>query len=284
MTYKIQNTTVNARTASDIITAPGMINLSGEIYLLSLIGPPASGKGTLAGVICNLLDVAHVSTGDILRKHLDRGTDLGLLAKKFMNDGGLVPDTVMLEMVDGILAPLSEGILHEDLRTNDSKLGLDGLYHANGGLIDGFPRTIPQAEHLNTNYKLNVVIGLFATDDVVFKRMAGRYSTPDGMPGKPRIYNIYNDIDLENNIDVYHHFGSTQVFERVTRIQLFQRSDAFPSVARKRIAVYHEQSDAVIDYFSKCGLLKEFNGEKKANEVSSDVAAYLTDLKQGKVN
>jgi adenylate kinase len=131
------------------------------------MGAPGAGKGTHAKDISEKYDIPHISTGDILREEVQKGTELGKTAKKYMDSGRLLPDEIIIE------------IINSRIKEDDCKKGF---------LFDGFPRTIAQAEMLERVSEIEKVIYLRCKDDIIIKRLTGRRMTPDG-----KIYNIYFD-------------------------------------------------------------------------------------------
>ncbi len=141
-----------------------------------IMGAPGAGKGTHARDISEKYDIPHISTGDILREEVQKGTDLGETAKTYMDSGRLLPDDIIIE------------IINKRIQEDDCKKGY---------LFDGFPRTIAQAEMLDKITKLEAVIYLRCPDDIIIKRLTGRRMTTDG-----KIYNIYFDPPPED-VEVY---------------------------------------------------------------------------------
>ena len=238
-----------------------------KIYRLAIIGPPNAGKGKQSGFICDTYGLVHLSTGDVLRKNVALETDVGKAANLYMSTGRLVPDEIILEVVSSVLPDLSQGIVPEILRTEKDRQASN---KTNGFLLDGFPRTIPQAEYLRGN-SLDVVISLMVPDDVVRKRSSGRRFTPPHISSTPRVYNIYNEYDLEHNIDLHTDSVITSVTERKTGILLVQRPDDAIDVVDNRLKVYHSQSDSVIEFYRVAGILAEINGVSTPEEVFCEI-------------
>jgi adenylate kinase len=205
---------------------------------LILIGPPASGKGTQAERLKEELNVAHISTGDMLRGHVKQQTDLGKEAKEYMDAGKLVPDDLVIRMVK------------ERLKEPDAR---------NGFILDGFPRTRPQAEALDGALKeaqaeLDAVVLIDVPDEVVMDRMTGRRTDPE--TGK--IYNLnFNPPPPE-------------IADRV-----IQRDDDNPESVRTRLEKYHAETEPVIPYYEEKGLLKRIDGQAAPDEVTAKVLAAL---------
>jgi adenylate kinase len=191
---------------------------------LILLGPPGAGKGTQAESIKGKYDIAHISTGDILRANVKAGTELGKSAKKYMDAGKLVPDDVIIAMMESRLAE------------PDCEQGF---------LLDGFPRTVPQAEALDgllkkLNLKLDAVVKLEVSDEVVVERLTTRRVCK----GCGAIYNaLFKKPKQENKCDSC---GG----------EVIQRDDDKEEVIRRRLAVYHEQTAPLTDYYGASGLLE----------------------------
>ena len=208
-----------------------------------LVGPPGAGKGTQAEKIVAKYDVAHISTGDILRANVKAGTDLGKKAKSYMDAGGLVPDDVIVGMMRGRLA--------ED----DCK---------NGFILDGFPRTVPQAEALTAllaemGLKLDGVILLDVDDDTVVERLCGRRMCKKC----GRIFHV--SFKPSSKGDLCDECGG----------ELYQRDDDKESVIRQRLAVYHSQTAPLVDYYGKAGLLLRVPGAEAGDKVLGHIEAML---------
>jgi len=179
-----------------------------------LLGGPGSGKGTQSQFITEKFGIPQISTGDMLRAAVKAGSPLGIEAKKIMDTGGLVSDDLIL------------GIIRERLSENDC---------ANGFLLDGFPRTIPQANGLaNMGIDIDHVVEIAVDDEEIVRRMAGRRVHLDS----GRTYHlIYNPPKQEGLDDV-------------TSEPLIQRDDDHENIVRDRLATYHEQTSPLIDFYS----------------------------------
>lgn len=180
---------------------------------LILIGPPGAGKGTQAAFIKERFAIPQISTGDMLRAAVKAGTPLGLKAKSVMESGALVSDDIIL------------GLMEERLAQPDCK---------NGFLLDGFPRTIPQAEALKkTGIPIDFVLEISVPDDEIVRRISGRRVDP--VSG--RTYHIvYNPTKVEGKDDV-------------TGDPLIQRDDDKEDVVRHRLEVYHNQTEALVKFY-----------------------------------
>lgn len=201
--------------------------------LFILLGPPGSGKGTQARRVSQEQAVPHISTGDLFREHLSKNSALGKRAKAFMEAGQLVPDELVLEM------------LFHRVAEADCK---------NGYLLDGFPRTIPQAEALDRSLPENVKIAAFnlkVSDEIIVKRAEGRLTCSKC----GRIYNRYFSPPAQEG-----------VCDKCCG-HLFQRDDDKSEVVNKRLKVYHEQTAPLIDFYKKKNVLTEINGEETPDQV-----------------
>jgi adenylate kinase len=191
---------------------------------LILLGAPGAGKGTQAEVICNHLGIPAISTGNILREALKSGTEMGLKAKSFMDEGKLVPDEVVI------------GIVKERLSMDDCK---------NGFILDGFPRTIPQAEALDEmGVNIEHVINIEIEDEKIVNRMSGR-RVCEGC-GKP--YHLKN---LPPKVE-----GVCDDCQGT----LVQRKDDHPDTVLARLDVYHKETEPLVAYYEKQGKLVNVAG------------------------
>lgn len=181
---------------------------------LILLGPPGAGKGTQANFIKDKYNIPQISTGDMLRAAAKAGTELGLAAKKLMDQGQLVPDDIIINLV-------KERIKQADC--------------ANGFLFDGFPRTIPQAEAMKqAEVKIDFVVEIDVPDAEIIPRITGRRVHP----ASGRTYHIiFNPPKVEGKDDV-------------TGEDLIQRGDDSEETVKERLAVYHTQTMALVDYYS----------------------------------
>lgn len=178
-----------------------------------LLGSPGAGKGTQARFITERYGIAQISTGDMLRSAVDAQTALGKKVKHVMDSGQLVGDEIIIELV-------KERICQPDCR--------------NGFLFDGFPRTIPQAQAmLHANIKIDHVIEIHVSDEEIVNRMSGRLIHP----GSGRVYNLLSNPPKVANID------------DVTGEPLIQRDDDKEATVRKRLQVYHEQTEPLLAFF-----------------------------------
>jgi adenylate kinase len=208
-----------------------------------LLGPPGAGKGTQAEAISARLHLPHISSGDLFRENLKDQTELGKQAAVFINKGELVPDDVTIAMV------------RERLSRPDC--------HA-GALLDGFPRTVAQAEALaamlsEINGQVVSVPYICVPDQVLIERLSGRWTCREA----GHIYHeIYNPPQKSGVCDID---GS----------QLYQREDDKIETIQRRIRVYNEQTQPLIDYYQQHGVLIEVDGKKPIEQVTSELLAAL---------
>ena len=208
-----------------------------------MLGAPGAGKGTQAKQIAAKYGVPHISTGDIFRANLKEGTELGLKAKVYMDQGQLVPDSLTLELIMDRFAK------------DDCK---------NGYVLDGFPRTIPQAEALtqalkDNNDRLDYAIDVDVPDENIINRMSGRRACAK-CGGTFHIK--YNPTKVEGICDLC---GG----------ELYIRNDDKPEIVNKRLVAYHEQTQPLIDYYKNEGILKTVDGTQDVDKVFEDIVAIL---------
>lgn len=211
-----------------------------------LLGPPGAGKGTQARRIEKELQIPQVSTGDMLRSAVEAGSALGLQVKKIMESGALVPDDIMIALV-------KERISQPDC--------------ARGFLLDGFPRTLPQAKALEqSGIKIDFVINLNVDDESIIDRMSGRLLHP----ASGRIYHLkYHPPKMPGKDDI-------------TGEPLVHRKDDEEETVRKRLKIYHEQTSPLIDYYrrskndnSTVPIYESISGVGDTDEVWSKIEAIL---------
>lgn len=208
---------------------------------LILLGAPGAGKGTQAEVICKALNIPAISTGNIIREALAQGTEMGLKAKSFMDAGQLVPDDVVI------------GIIKERLAKDDC---------ANGFILDGFPRTIPQAEALDA---MGVVIDRVIDIEVPDEKIAAR------MSGRRVCKNCGSSYHLEYKAPKAD--GKCDACDG----ELIQRKDDAPETVLDRLAVYHKQTEPLKDYYSKKGILRIVEGQEEIADTSALTLKALED-------
>ena len=214
------------------------------IYMkIIMLGAPGAGKGTQAKMIAAKYGIPHISTGDIFRANIKNGTELGAKAKEYMDKGLLVPDELVVDLVI------------DRFKADDCK---------NGYVLDGFPRTIPQAEALDNaltaiaesvDYAINVEV----PDENIVNRMSGRRACV----GCGATYHIvYNPTKVEGKCDT-------------CGADLILRDDDKPETVLNRLKVYHEQTQPLINYYEGKGILKEVDGTVDMNEVFAAITAIL---------
>jgi adenylate kinase len=213
---------------------------------LILLGPPGAGKGTQAERMTEDFSLPYISTGDMLREAVKGGTELGTEAKSYMDKGELVPDEVII------------GVILEKVRSAEA---------ADGFILDGFPRTIAQAEALDEAFAtlgrdLTATILLEVPDEELVRRLSGRRVSAAGRP-----YHVdFNPPKVPGKCDVD---GS----------DLIQRDDDKPEVVRKRLEVYHAQTAPLVGYYEDRGILKRFDGTLPPTEVHDHIRATIATLK-----
>ena len=208
-----------------------------------MLGAPGAGKGTQAKMIAAKYGIPHISTGDIFRANIKNGTELGAKAKQYMDKGELVPDELVVDLVI------------DRFKEDDCK---------NGYVLDGFPRTIPQAEALdkaltaigeNVDYAINVEV----PDENIINRMGGRRACV-GCGGTYHV--VYSPTKVEGKCDTC---GG----------DLIIRDDDKPETVKNRLSVYHEQTQPLIDYYTKKGIIKEVDGTVDMNDVFKAITDIL---------
>ncbi|MFP3946024.1 MAG: adenylate kinase [Archaeoglobaceae archaeon] len=213
---------------------------------LILLGAPGAGKGTQAKAIVDKHGIPQISTGDMLREAVNKGTDLGKKAKEYMDKGELLPDEIVI------------GIVKERLKQDDAQKGF---------ILDGFPRTIKQAEELDKilselNMKLDAVINVSVPEEEVVKRIVNRRSCKNC----GAVYHlIYKPPKEEGKCD---YCGG----------ELYQRDDDKEETVRDRYNVYRQQTEPLIEYYSKQGLVENVDGTKNIDEVTKDVMDIVDKL------
>jgi len=207
-----------------------------------LLGPPGAGKGTQAAKLSNYVGVPRISTGDILRKHVAEGTDLGKKAQAYMDAGKLVPDDLVIAMTE------------RRLKEADARKGF---------ILDGFPRTIAQAEALAKLVPLDAVINLFLEPEELIKRNTGRRVCPKC----DAVYHVLMNRPRKEGI--CDRCGGP----------LRQRSDDTERVIAERLRAYREQTAPLILRYQKAGLLLTVDGRGRPAEVFDRIAAAVPDLR-----
>ena len=210
-----------------------------------LLGAPGAGKGTQCKRIVSEYGLAHLSSGDILRRERSKGTELGKKAQSYMDSGALVPDEVIVKMMAGAIGESVES----------------------GFVLDGFPRTVNQAQELDNSLqssgqKIDAIINLNVDDELVSQRMTGRRSCPEC----GAVYHIENlKPKVEGKCDK-------------DNADLVQRSDDAPDVVSNRLKTYHEQTKPVVDHYKSNGTVIEIDANKDADEVTGFIFDKLEEL------
>lgn len=208
---------------------------------LILLGAPGAGKGTQAEKICEKLSIPAISTGNIIREALKNGTEMGLKAKSFIDAGQLVPDEVVI------------GIIKDRLAQNDC---------ANGFILDGFPRTIPQAEALDEmGVEIDKVIDIEVPDEKITDRMSGRRVCKECGAS---YHLLYKKPDKEGICNLC---GG----------ELVQRKDDHPDTVLDRLKVYHEQTEPLKDFYAKKGKLRIVEGQENVEDTTAATFRALED-------
>lgn len=208
-----------------------------------MLGAPGAGKGTQAKKIADKYSIPHISTGDIFRANIKEGTELGKKAKTYMDQGLLVPDDLVVDLVV------------DRVQQSDC---------SNGYVLDGFPRTIPQAESLDAaleklNDKIDFAINVEVPDENIIRRMSGRRACL----GCGATYHIEHIPPKKEGIC------------DTCGKELVLRDDDKPETVKKRLDVYHEQTQPLIDYYTKKNVLAEVDGTKDMEEVFQDIVKVL---------
>lgn len=203
-----------------------------------LLGAPGAGKGTQAEFITAKLGVPAVSTGNLLRSAISEGTELGKKAAEYMNKGSLVPDELVIELV------------RERVKDPDCQKGM---------VFDGFPRTLAQAEALDRVMDIDMVLFLDVSDDAIVERMSGRRTCPK----------------CQATYHVVSHPPKKEGICDKCGTALGIRDDDRPEVVRQRIAVYHKQTEPIVNHYKNKGLLKVVKGQEKLEDTTALVAAAI---------
>jgi adenylate kinase len=185
-----------------------------------MLGPPGSGKGTYASRLTSILGIPHISTGDLVREEINAGTEIGRKIKAYSERGELVPDEIIINL------------LIERLKKPDAQKGF---------ILDGFPRTIRQAEALKEISKVDLVINLNVPDEIIIQRLSNRLICK-------RCGAIYNKLTLKPKVD-----GKCDLCGG----ELYQRDDDKPEIIRERLNVYRRSTEPLIEYYRREGILKD---------------------------
>ena len=200
------------------------------------LGPPGAGKGTQAQIICQKMGIPQISTGDMLRAVIAAKTETGLKAKEYMDKGQLVPDAVVIDIV-------KDRLTSEDCQK--------------GYILDGFPRTVEQAQSLGTFAKIDAAINLDVPDEVLVARLSGRRVCP--LCGAPYHVDRLNGEKLC----------------KVDATPLIQRDDDKPETVLSRLKVYHQKTAPLIDYYRSEGKLMNIAGSGSLEEISAEIFETL---------
>jgi adenylate kinase len=202
---------------------------------LIILGPQASGKGTQAAMLAEKLDIPHISTGEIFRQNIKGKTKLGELALTYINKGALVPDEVV------------NNIVEESLKREESFI------------LDGFPRNLVQAKALDSFTKIDKAIEISISDDEAMKRITGRRTCEKC----GEVYSLYQKgMDFNN---VCKKCGG----------KLIIRSDDKPDAVKKRLEIYHEETEPLVEFYREKGLLLKINGERPIQDIFNDIIKKL---------
>lgn len=209
---------------------------------LILLGAPGAGKGTQAEVICDKLNIPAISTGNIIREALKNGTETGIRAKEYMEAGKLVPDEVVID------------IIKERLAQSDCQKGF---------ILDGFPRTVPQAQALDRmGIVIDRVIDIEVDDESIIKRMSGRRVCSSCGASYHTEYKPSKDGVTCNSC----------------HSDLIQRKDDQPEIVLDRLNVYHQQTEPLKDYYSKTGKLKIVIGQEEVADTTKETLKALMEV------
>ena len=211
-----------------------------------LFGAPGSGKGTQAEQLCRQLDLQHVASGDLFRENLKNETELGKLAKHYMDRGELVPDDV------------TERMVKERLSRPDTERGF---------VLDGFPRTLPQAEALTKivtgmQRQIDGVLYIKVSDEEIVKRLSGRLICRECQTPFHKVFNPFKKCP----------------FDKCEGEYLYQRDDDNPETVRARLKTFYDQTAPLIDYYKEAGLLIELEGEGNVSEITERTIAAAKSL------
>uniref|UniRef100_A0A8D0DQL0 GTP:AMP phosphotransferase AK3, mitochondrial n=1 Tax=Salvator merianae TaxID=96440 RepID=A0A8D0DQL0_SALMN len=201
-----------------------------------IMGPPGSGKGTVSSRIVSHFAMKHLSSGDLLRENMNKKTEIGILAKSYIDQGRLIPDDIMTQLMLSAL----KSVEHSPL------------------LLDGFPRTVPQAEALDKVCPIDTVIDLDVPFDTIKQRLTARWIHPES----GRVYNLdFNPPKIPGRDDV-------------TGEPLVQRDDDKPETVMKRLKSYEAETRPVLEYYRQKGVLKSFSGTE-TNKIWPHIHSFL---------
>ena len=211
-----------------------------------LLGPPGGGKGTQSKLLVSKFNIPQISTGDILRDHVKNKSELGIKANSYMQNGELVPDNLILNMIKF------------RLKQDDCKKGY---------ILDGFPRTIPQAEGLdnileNLNQKLDKIVVLEVKDEDIIERMSGRRMHIES----GRVYHIKFNPPKNEGLD------------DITNEKLTIRKDDQPETVKKRLMIYHETTKPLIEYYTSKNIVSSINGNKSIEDIHNEIIKTIKNV------
>ena len=211
-----------------------------------LLGPPGGGKGTQSKLLVSKFNIPQISTGDILRDHVKKKSELGIKANSYMQNGELVPDNLILNMIKF------------RLKQDDCKTGY---------ILDGFPRTIPQAKGLdnileNLNQKLDKIVVLEVKDEDIIERMSGRRMHIES----GRVYHIKFNPPQNEGLD------------DITNEKLTIRKDDQPETVKKRLMIYHETTKPLIEYYTAKNIVSSINGNKSIEDIHSEIIRTIKNV------
>lgn len=222
--------------------------------IIVMLGAPGTGKGTVAGLLEEKIGIKQVSTGDIFRKNIKEGTELGKLADSYISKGKLVPDDVTIKIIE------------DRLEQKDVEKGI---------ILDGFPRTVAQAEALDAilakkSKKVNMVLNLTTPDEEIVERIVSRR-----VCSNPECKTIYNlELNPPKQEGICDKCGS----------DIIQRQDDTEETVKARIATYIEQTSPLVEYYKKQNVLRTEEVSKRINRLGKDVAENIaTDIEEGKI-
>lgn len=212
-----------------------------------LLGAPGSGKGTQAKILENIYGIPHISTGDIFRNNIKNNTSLGNVAKEYIDKGMLVPDEITINIVM-------------------DRLGASDCHK--GFILDGFPRTLKQAEYLdeamkNLNIKLDIVLNIFVDDKNIIERISGRRSCE---ACGASYHTIYNPSKKEGICDICQH-------------NLVIREDDTEDTVQARLMTYHKQTEPLIEYYKSCGIYGMVLGKQQVEDTTKAVLDAMSAVK-----
>lgn len=203
------------------------------------LGPPGTGKGTIATLLNEKYSIPQISTGDLFRENIKKQTSLGKKAQEYVNKGELVPDDVTF------------GMLKERISRTDCKKGF---------ILDGYPRTIPQADILEKNkIKIDIVLNFVASEKIILQRLGGRWTCRNCGA-------IYHEINIPPKVK-----GRCDKCKG----ELYQRDDQKPDIIKTRLVEYRKKTEPLIDYYKKKKLLTDISTERKVEEIFDEVTVLL---------